>query len=250
MKKVQEEKQKVPAYIVTFSDMVTLLLTFFVMLLSLASVQDPELFNRGRDSFFQSIQYCGLGVLMGKRLSNNLGDVKIRYPTDEQEEPSDERTIDERMEKLRRTFKKIQKKMTTMPSQIVADGINFEVTNIQFGKSKSNLTAQAEKYLADFCIDIKQDPTSASRSLYVLGLAADEARTSKQWTLSAMRAKAVADFLRKKLHGPTTSPNNSSGTNKNWPIFWWGAGKGGNWTGQAGPVPKDAQILIAVLSSE
>ena len=60
-----EEKQKVPAYIVTFSDMVTLLLTFFVLLLTLAQVQDPELFNRGRDSFFESIRYCGLGNLLG-----------------------------------------------------------------------------------------------------------------------------------------------------------------------------------------
>jgi len=42
---IEDDKPKVPSYIVTFSDMVTLLLTFFVMLLSLAEVQDPELFN-------------------------------------------------------------------------------------------------------------------------------------------------------------------------------------------------------------
>jgi len=38
--------------------MVTLLLTFFVMLLSLAEVQDPELFNKGRDSFWNSVKEC------------------------------------------------------------------------------------------------------------------------------------------------------------------------------------------------
>ena len=41
-----EEGSKVPAYIVTYSDMVTLLLTFFVMLMSLAQFQDPELYHK------------------------------------------------------------------------------------------------------------------------------------------------------------------------------------------------------------
>ncbi len=64
---IKEGSPKVPAYIVTFSDMVTLLLTFFVMLLSLASVQDPELFNRGRGAFAQTIKDLGLGILYGKK---------------------------------------------------------------------------------------------------------------------------------------------------------------------------------------
>ena len=64
---VQEESaaDEVPAYIVTFSDMVTLLLTFFVMLLSLATMQDPELLNKGRDSFVESLQALRSGHLHG-----------------------------------------------------------------------------------------------------------------------------------------------------------------------------------------
>jgi chemotaxis protein MotB len=38
----KEDKIKVPSYIVTFSDMITLLLTFFVLLLSMASEQVDE----------------------------------------------------------------------------------------------------------------------------------------------------------------------------------------------------------------
>ena len=67
----------VPAYIVTFSDMVTLLLTFFVMLLSLAKEQDPELYNIGRDSFVKSISKCGLGMFYGRKTSTNFGEEKI-----------------------------------------------------------------------------------------------------------------------------------------------------------------------------
>jgi hypothetical protein len=75
----QEEGPKVPAYIVTFSDMTTLLLTFFVMLLSLAKMQDPELFKKGRDSFRFSLDYLGLGILMDREQKTNLGNVKINF---------------------------------------------------------------------------------------------------------------------------------------------------------------------------
>ena len=73
----KEESAKVPAYIVTFSDMVTLLLTFFVLLLTLAQVQDPELFNQGRDSFLESVRYFGLGALLGAEPTIKLDKPKV-----------------------------------------------------------------------------------------------------------------------------------------------------------------------------
>ncbi len=73
----EESSAKVPAYIVTFSDMVTLLLTFFVMLLSLSQIQDPELFDKGRDSFVESMENFGIGMLSGKKMGPDFGEVKI-----------------------------------------------------------------------------------------------------------------------------------------------------------------------------
>ncbi|MHC4678977.1 MAG: flagellar motor protein MotB, partial [Planctomycetota bacterium] len=80
---------KVPGYIVTFSDMVTLLLTFFVMLLSLADIQDPELFNQGRDSFIESLTYIGLGSLLGKEDAPSFGDHKTKHFVPEPDESPD-----------------------------------------------------------------------------------------------------------------------------------------------------------------
>ena len=74
---------EVPAYIVTFSDMITLLLTFFVMLLSLADVQDPELFNKGRDSFVEAVDSYGLGVMSSSHLAGGFEDLKTRYQVSE-----------------------------------------------------------------------------------------------------------------------------------------------------------------------
>lgn len=245
-----EEKAKVPAYIVTFSDMVTLLLTFFVLLLSLANVQDPELFNQGRDSFFESIRYCGLGNLLGGKPSVDLGAPKTKHRTTEPE-ISEDRTIDEYREKLRRVFEHLNQTMTTLPSQVIGQHLDFSITNIRFESGQASLNDQARQSLAQYCIDLQQNLTAQTCMLYVLGLAGDEASEKNQWMLSARRAQAVAQVLQEQLaQGPqgrvaAAAPTDSSA----WKVLWWGAGPGGNWAGQDRPDPGQSQILIAVLRS-
>ena len=145
-----EEGSKVPAYIVTFSDMVTLLLTFFVMLLSLASVQDPEMFSRGRDSFSFAIRNFGLGILMGMKPGPDFGHVKIKYFISKPDRLFDGRSIHAKEEEIRRVFNELRQSMNTMPSEIVAKKTVFSVTNIRFawfGRSRSN----RERAVDTFC---------------------------------------------------------------------------------------------------
>ncbi len=60
-KKPEEPKAGAPAFIVTFSDMITLLLTFFVMLLSMAKTQtDTTKFMHGQNSFRTAVANLGL----------------------------------------------------------------------------------------------------------------------------------------------------------------------------------------------
>ena len=107
---IKEEHSQVPGYIVTFADMVTLLLTFFVMLLSLSHEQDPELFGRGRDAFLESIRYVGLGALFGRQRMPRLGALKDKHFVPSPDEPAeaDRRTLDARAEELRRILKKLK----------------------------------------------------------------------------------------------------------------------------------------------
>jgi chemotaxis protein MotB len=245
-----EEPPKVPAYIVTYSDMTTLLLTFFVMLLSLASVQDPELFNMGRGSFIQSVRGLGLGMLYGRKPRPDFGHTKIKYFISTPDKPLLTRTIDAKEEELRRIFQKVNRSMTTMPSQIVAERTNFSVTNIRFSPGESRLDESAKKFLKEFCLGLQQNADSKTGTLYVLGLADEPAEGGmdpaqsfapagkEQWILSARRAQAVADFL-----GTVLSARGG------WRIYSWGAGPGGDWVGQDSPISKQSQILIAVLST-
>jgi len=174
----ETEGPKVPAYIVTFSDMVTLLLTFFVMLLTLARVQDPELYHIGRDSFIKSMQHLGLGALSGKKVTPDFGEVKVKYFITNPDRQFEGRTIDSKEENIRRLFKKVTQSMKSTPSQIIAKKANFSVTSINFSQGEALLNEPAKKFLTQFAVDLQQDAGSQEVKLYVLGLARDE-RTKK-----------------------------------------------------------------------
>jgi len=227
--------------------MVTLLLTFFVMLLSLASVQDPELFYMGRGSFVQSIRGLGLGMLYGRKPVPDFGNTKIKYFISTPDKLLQVRTIHAKEEELRRIFGKVSRSMTTMPSQITTQKTNFSVTNIRFSPGEAALDESSKRFLTEFCLGL-QGPREAG-TLYVLGLASESAAggtEKQQWLLSARRAQAVADFLQPVLDGPTGPPE-AKPSGPGWRIYWWGAGPGGNWVGQDSPISRQSQILIAVL---
>lgn len=246
---VDEGGPKVPGYIVTFSDMVTLLLTFFVMLLSLASVQDPELFDKGRDSFVDSLKYMGLGMFFGKQTMPQFGSNKSKYSISNPDESADRRTVDARAEELRRIFKELKQLTTTMPSQIVSKRTDYSITNVHFSPGRADLNESARKFLTGFCRDLQQNASQKPVELYVLGLASDVTGEKEQWLLSARRAQTVADYLRDTLSSASSlqrRPSLFRGQSK-WSVYSWGGGPGGDWVGRNSPISRQSQILIAVL---
>ncbi len=248
-KTTEEEGPKVPGYIVTFSDMVTLLLTFFVMLLTLADVQDPELFDKGRDSFIESLRYVGLGSLFGRQQMPQLGSIKNKYYIPNPDDTPNSRSIDAKAEDLRRIFEELKKSMTTMSSGISAERADFSVVNVHFSAGTAELDDNAIRFLTEFCRDLQLSAGRKPGILYVLGLAPDEKTEKEQWLLSAKRAEAVAQFLR---HNLDSAPNLQSNQDlaspmSKWSVHSWGAGPGGDWTGPDSLMSKRSQILITVL---
>jgi len=247
---IEDGGPKVPGYIVTFSDMVTLLLTFFVMLLSLASTQDPEIFNKGRDAFLDSIRYIGLGVFFGKGEAAPMGQYKIMHYIDNPDELTNKRTIDARAEEIRRILEKLKQITTILPSQIAAKRANFSVSNVHFSPGSDDLDGAAKTFLTGFSRDLQQDTGRDPVDLYVLGLASDGKSEKEQWLLSASRAQKVADFLRNTLFSERSVQRQlgPSGGRSKWSVYSWGAGPGGDWVGRDSPISKHSQILIAVLN--
>lgn len=248
---IEDDKPKVPGYIVTFSDMVTLLLTFFVMLLTLAQVQDPELFNRGRDAFLESIRYIGLGALLGREEMPYLGYLKDRHPVDEPDEDPDRRTLDAEAEQLRRLFARVRQTAAVVPAQIDAKRTDFSVVNVHFSPGSAALDDSGRRFLVGFCRDLQQDAGNEPVELCVLGLAADARSEKEQWILSAKRAQTVADFMRDVLFsasGASLEPG-IPWRRSRWFIRSWGAGSGGDWVGPDSPVSKQSHVLVGVIRS-
>jgi len=236
---IKESGPKIPGYIVTFSDMVTLLLTFFVMLLSLATVQDPELFNIGRGAFVESIRNFGLGMLPGRTQRPDFGEKKVKHFISKSDNALMVRTIDAKEEEIRRLFQNLTRSMTAVPSQIVAKTTKFSVTDVHFSPGDATLDEPAKKFLTGFCLNLQQNADAEKVKLYVLGLASEGATRKGQWLLSARRAQAAADFL------SDTLPSDLQ-----WPVYSWGAGPGGDWVSRDSPISEKLHILIAVLRAD
>jgi chemotaxis protein MotB len=229
------EPPSVPAYIVTFSDMVTLLLTFFVLLISMAHKQDKIFFNKARDSFLQR-GGIGLGICMGKRVTPVLGHVQSKYSTPKMDEAPPPRTLDAKEEIVRRKFKKLAAIMTTLPSQLKDVRPTFSITPVRFVLGQAALENSGKTFLDKFAENLQGHVNQESIKLYVLGVAAEEKSEKDQWILSSLRAQNVARYLK--------------GTGLRCPVLAWGAGPGGEWTASESLVSEQSQILIAVLRAE
>lgn len=234
----KEEKIKVPSYIVTFSDMITLLLTFFVLLLSMASepVEEAKMLE-GRQAFIKSLANFGLnGIGYGKKPTLDIGDPATMHKTEKSEDFVEESVLNAAEEVVRRIFKELEKRMKITPAQITGKSPDFRPTSIKFKKGGSVLNKSAMKYLEKFSFNLQENIGSQNLTLYIVGLAKDEKSLQRQCVVSANRAQVVSDFLRKSLPKELR-----------WKIHNWGAGPGGQWKSN-GPV-EDSQIIIAVLGN-
>ena len=234
----KEEKTKVPSYIVTFSDMITLLLTFFVLLLSMASEQvDEAKLEKGRQAFIKSLTNFGLdGIGYGKKPTLDVGNPATMYKVNRDEKFTEEAALDMTEETVRRIFDELEKRMTITAAKIIGKSPNFWATTIKFNKGDTVLNKSGVKYLENFSIKLQQSIGNESLTMYVVGLAPDEESLKNQCVVSAERAQAAANLLRESLPKEIR-----------WNIHSWGAGTGGQWKSD-GPV-EESQIIIAVLGS-
>ncbi len=234
----EEPKKGAPAFIVTFSDMITLLLTFFLMLLSMAEEQCvTEKFKQGQTSFRQALAGFGMeGFMMGGSSGSRFTNPATKYKVNQKAEETEDRTPEVETEMITRIIHEIERVMKISPAQITGSSSNFTVTDIHFEKGGWKLNDQAKEYLLRYCNDTQGAFFNERPTIYIVGLAAKEEGQKQQFMVSARRAQAVTDFIKSKLS-----------KDAGWPIFCWGAGNGGDWTGERGMISKEADIMISLL---
>ncbi len=233
-KKPQAAPASVPSYIVTFSDMVTLLLTFFVLLLSMSTDSDPVKYKVGQQAFKRSLENFGLrGILYTLSSSKNFSQDMMTYPIDNKEDEQQLTPTNTHEEQIRRIFTQINQNMKVRPSQIKGKLLELLTPRITFNSSSSELTNEHENRLSEICTELTLTANDSSRTIYVVGLAPDQYGQDK-WVIAAKRAKNAADFLESKL------PPGSK-------VYSWGTADPSEWITSSGAKDVASDIIISVL---
>ncbi len=238
--------EKVPLWIISFADMITLLLSFFVMLQTMAHTQDAKLMGASRESFRRAIAGFGLpDLVLGKQPSQSLDYHKLKYPTEENDDtPGFNRVIDADDEQIRNTFEDLKKNMETRSSDTRAKVSNVIVTPITFAGAGAQLNEAARSYLGELAGNLTQETRRGGGQLFVLGMAGEAdvggagaaVDESQLLSLSARRAQVVSECMRPLL----------SARGQRWGVTAWGIGKGDEHTRSLGAVAGRTFIVIAV----
>ncbi len=235
----EEHGEKVPIWVISFADMITLLLSFFVMLQTMAHSQDATLFGISQESFRRAISGFGIpDFLFGKQSGPQYDYRKLKYPTEEAQpdDPKRSRVIDADDDRIREIFHEMQQQMQTEVSNSAEELINVFVTPIQFKGGSAVLDEQGRGYLRDLAVSLRQNLASRRLRLQVVGLARGGESRKEDYLLSARRAAAAEEFLRAQV----------SSQQDLWTVQSWAGGSSDAWARKYGA---DAahQVLVVVI---
>jgi outer membrane protein OmpA-like peptidoglycan-associated protein len=236
----EEKGESAPLWIISFADMISLLMAFFVMLQTMAVPRSGTLgqtksgvFESTMSSFQDSIRYFGLPELF----SGKKGTPPHYAMSNSNKEKSVHPAMDGREEKNRRIFNKLHDTAQTYLSTLSGKKPSYFPMPIIFPLTSNTLSTDSAACLADFVNTIRQTMISEKDKICVIGVAPDVTGTEQQWLVSERRAGAVAAYLKNAI--PNLRDDN---------LHWWGAGKGGQWIKANKTSSGQSHIFIVILS--
>jgi flagellar motor protein MotB len=238
-----EQGPAVAAWIVSFSDMITLLLSFFVLLQAFAEYRDPELFFQGQGSFLRAIRCFGLPEwLLGVRDQFEQDHRKVKSPAEEADNKVPRnRLIDDEDEKIREAFRDLRRVVDAESSDLTGLAVETTASPVRFRSGQAELDEAARKWLRGFAREVRQTRHPEGTRIRVLAAAPDLRQGKQRWVLAARRARCVADYVRSAL---------SAGAAEDWSVVSCGATPDTKlWRGLGGTADR-SYVLIAIEGKE
>ena len=175
-----------PAWMISFGDMMTLILTFFILLVSMSKEQQEGLVATGVGSFLVALRSFGLpGVLDASEEAAVFENVRMRFnlPPEDDPERRDEHRDAATLELLRATAARALKPHDELNQPGIA----------RFDLGSDELTETTREYLDALAPSLRP---SFGQALLIEGHAGeDEVRGRDHRWLAFARAQAVAAYL-------------------------------------------------------
>jgi hypothetical protein len=236
--------EKAPLWIISFADMISLLMAFFVMLQTLATEQTNELLTTGQGrfkatmgEFKRTINAFGMPGLFGDSVrvsSFDGGGMQRRFDVPSHEEVTS-RAVSGEEETLLRNFTSLSQAARTERPQLAGRIQDYVVMPIGFVAGTEQLDAETTSRLTQYATAVSHAGASQEAIVYyVVGAAPDVPSVSQQWIVSERRAQTVTGVLREMLPGEK--------------MHWWGAGAGGSWF-PSGTQGQNHVLIATVVSS-
>jgi len=196
MRNTEEKKAGAPEWMVTYSDVISLLVTFFVMLLTF-STADREKFDKARGSLEGAF---GIGLKNISRLSVS-GMIEERYMHHGRSTPTGvdfpaetlrlERTVMEINDRL-----KNEKFGAAITIELLNRGVMFRIpADAVFIPGTAVFAAQGEQYLAKLAAAVGVVPHAIEITSHVSGA---QRAVSDPWRITHRRSARVAQLLHRQ----------------------------------------------------
>ncbi len=185
-KKKEEKPAGAPAWMVTYSDMVTLLLTFFVMLLAMASFESPGRVDKVIESLRRAFGVGGYSPNPEKAVKNPAANTSETKSTKDQVKPIVTQLREILSKKISDDLVKMSKTRTEVRVMLNP--------RVLFPPGSTELHPSSYGLLADVAAAVGDKDVN----LFVEGHTDSTGDSSRNWEISALRAVSVVEALEER----------------------------------------------------